>query len=629
MNMTQEFLAQSINTAHAANARHEFAVAVWWSKKAIELAPQLPEAWFNLGVALAGEGKRVEAIRALEEASARAQNDANAQNSIGLRFIELLAHGQAEQCLMRAMMLLPTFFFPYVNLAKLRAHQKRFEEAELAARKAVALNPQSSKAWSSLATILFALKRYQAAADGFRKSLALDPEEKYLEGSLIHAQILTCSWETLATDLPRLFGHLAQGKVACMPFPVLALTESLSLQRKAAELYAADQFASSVLNNTPKPPQASRKIRIGYFSADFRDHPVSHLLVETLELHDRSDFEVIGFSFSPDTQDKMRQRVVAAFDQFMDCHAKTDAEVVALSRDLGIDIAVDLGGYTEDARTRVFAMRAAPVQVSYLGYLGTMGVPFIDYLIADKTIIPDEYRHGYVEKIAYLPSYQANDSKRQIAEQTYTREELGLPPAGFVFCCFNHNYKITPEAFDGWMRILSRVEESVLFLYADNDQVVENLRKEARKRGVAADRLVFAGRVERSLYLARYRVADLFLDTFPYNAGTTASDALWAGLPVLTRMGESFSSRVAASVLTALDLLELITSSQKEYEELAIELASKPQLLQQIKRKLSEHRLTQPLFDSRSFTRNLEQAYRKMHERALDGLPPDHIQSAA
>ena len=627
--MNQEFIAQCINTAHAANARHEFATAIWWSRKAIELVPQLPEAWFNLGVALGGEGKRAEAIRALEEASACAQDDANAQNSIGLRFIELLADEQAEQCLRRAMTLVPAFVFPYVNLAKLRAHQKRFDEEELAARKAVALDPRSSKAWSSLAKTLFALKRYQAAADGFSQSLELDPEEKYLEGSLIHARALVCHWETLAADLPRLLEHLEQGKVVCMPFPLLALTESLSLQRKAAEIYAADQFASSTISGgIQRLPRTSKKIRIGYFSADFRDHPVSHLLVETLELHDRAHFEVIGFAFSPDTQDKVRQRVVTAFDRFIDCHAKTDAEVVALSRDLRIDIAVDLGGYTEDARTRVFALRAAPVQVSYLGYLGTMGVPFIDYLMADKTIIPDEYRSGYAEKIVYLPSYQANDSKRQISDKIYTRDELGLPPTGFVFCCFNHNYKITPEAFDAWMRILSRVDESVLLLYADNDQVAENLRQEARKSGVAPDRLVFAGRVERSLYLARYRVADLFLDTFPYNAGTTASDALWAGLPVLTRMGESFASRVAASVLTALDLPELITSSQKEYEDLAIELATKPQLLQQIKHKLSQQRLTQPLFDSRSFTRNLEQAYRQMHERSLDGLPPDHIQLA-
>lgn len=625
--MNEEFIAHCINTAHVANAQHEFATAIWWSKKAIELAPRLPEAWFNLGVALGGVEKRVEAIRALEEASACAWDDANAQNSIGLRFIELLAHEQAERCLKRALTLVPTFVFPYVNLAKLRAHQKRFDQAELAARKAVALNPQSSKAWNSLATILFGLKRYQAAADGFSKSLELDPEEEYLQGALIHARVRTCDWETLATDLPRLIEHLEQGKMVCMPFPLLALTERLSLQRKAAEIYAAHQFSlSAASGGMQRLSRASKKIRIGYFSADFRNHPVSHLLVETLELHDRAHFEVIGFAFSPDTEDKVRQRVAAAFDRFMDCHAKTDAEVVALSRDLGIDIAVDLGGYTEDARTRVFALRAAPVQVSYLGYLGTMGVPFIDYLIADKTIIPDAYRDGYAEKIVYLPSYQANDSKRQIADKNYTRDELGLPPTGFVFCCFNHNYKITPEAFGAWMRILSRVDGSVLFLYADNPQVAENLRQEARKSGVAADRLVFAGRVERSLYLARYRVADLFLDTFPYNAGTTASDALWAGLPVLTRMGESFASRVAASVLTALDLPELITSSQKEYEDLAIELATKPQLLQHIKHKLSQHRATKSLFDSRSFTRNLEQAYQRMHERSLEGLPPDHIQ---
>jgi predicted O-linked N-acetylglucosamine transferase (SPINDLY family) len=292
---------------------------------------------------------------------------------------------------------------------------------------------------------------------------------------------------------------------------------------------------------------------------------------------------------------------------------------------MGIDIAVDLGGFTENARTKIFALRAGPIQMSYIGYLGTMGAPYMDYLLADATIIPTDDQQSYSEKIIYLPSYQVNASQRPIVERTLTREELGLPPSGFVFSCFNANYKITPATFTMWMRILLRVEGSSLFLYAGNDLAERNLIKEAERRGVNSRRIVFGKYLAQEDYLARFRAMDLFLDTLPYNAGTTASDALWAGLPVLTCTGHAFAGRVAASLLIAIDVPELITATPSQYEDLAVRLATNPDQLAQIREKLAHNRFVAPLFDTVRFTKNLESAYTKIYERYHANLPPEHV----
>ena len=441
----------------------------------------------------------------------------------------------------------------------------------------------------------------------------------------LHARMRICDWGDLDDQLAQLAARIGRNEKAVFPFPVLALSDSLPLQRKTAEIWVQDECpASDALPVIPKRPK-SGKLRIGYFSADFGNHPVSFLTAELFETHDRDKFELTAFSFGANENHDMRKRVEAAFDQFIDVRNRSDKDVAMLARSLEIDIAVDLGGFTKDSRTNIFAMRAAPLQASYLGYLGTMGAEYIDYLIADSTIIPEEYQKHYSEKIVYLPSYQANDSKRRIADKVFSREELGLPQTGFVFCCFNNNYKITPGTFGSWMRILQKVEGSVLFLYAENEPAAINLKKEAALRGVAPDRLVFGKRLPAPEYLARYRSADLFLDTLPYNAGTTASDALWAGLPVLTCAGEAFASRVAASLLNAIHLPELITSTQEEYEALAIALAANPERLRQIRQKLVNNRLTTPLFDTARFTRHLEAAYNAMYERYQADLPPAHI----
>jgi predicted O-linked N-acetylglucosamine transferase (SPINDLY family) len=349
-------------------------------------------------------------------------------------------------------------------------------------------------------------------------------------------------------------------------------------------------------------------------------------MAELFERHDRSRFEILGFSFGPQKVDEMSKRISSAMDQFIDLRSMTDREAAELSRKLEVDIAVDLKGFTEDNRAGIFAQRTAPIQVSYIGYPGTMGADYMDYLIADPTLIPEASQQYYSEKIVYLPdSYQVNDSQRAISAKPCARVDEGLPESAFVFCCFNKTYKISPSVFDIWMRILSRVEGSVLWLLQENPWAVDNLRKEALRRGIDPTRLIFAKSLPVDEHLARQRLADLVLDTLPYNAHTTASDALWAGLPVLTRTGETFASRVAASLLRAVGLPELITTTESEFEELAVALAHNPERLHALRQRLQQNHLTAPLFDCQTYTRHLESAYSAIYERYHAGLPPDHI----
>jgi predicted O-linked N-acetylglucosamine transferase (SPINDLY family) len=343
------------------------------------------------------------------------------------------------------------------------------------------------------------------------------------------------------------------------------------------------------------------------------------------ECHDKARFEITAISIGPDDGSKLRNRLTNAFDDFFEARLLNDNEIAHRIRQKEIDILVDLNGFTQDARTGIFALRAAPIQVNYLAYPGTMGANYIDYLIADPTLVPQSHRQDYNEKIVYLPhSYQVNDTKREISEKVFSREEMGLPRDGFVFCCFNKTYKIMPQVFDCWMRIMKKVEGSVLWLLETSEPATRNLRMEANTRGIDPERLVFAKKLPAPNHLARHRLADLFLDTLPCNAHTTASDALWAGLPVLTQIGEAFAGRVVASLLSAIDLKELVTTTVDGYEKLAIELATSTERLAAIKAKLANNRLSTPLFDTQLFTRHIEIAYQAIFKRHQLGLPPDH-----
>jgi predicted O-linked N-acetylglucosamine transferase (SPINDLY family) len=370
-------------------------------------------------------------------------------------------------------------------------------------------------------------------------------------------------------------------------------------------------------------PSHRDRIRVAYLSPDFRQHAVSNLTVELFEVHDRTAVEVIGVSFGADDGSALRQRVATACDRFIDVTGRSDTEITALLREMEIDIAVDLCGHTLNARTAVFAHRPAPIQVNYLGFPGPLGAPFIDYLLADAFLVPSEDQTHYVEQVVYLPDcYQVNDRQRVPAAQLPSRSAAGLPDHGFVFCCFNNSFKITPDVFELWMRLLHAVEGSVIWLLGGNAEVENNLRREAAARGVAPERLVFAPLAAQADHLARHVHADLFLDTAPYNAHTTASDALWMGVPVLTRMGGSFPSRVAASVLSAAGLPELITTSMADYRARALALARDPAALAALKAKIVDTRSAMPLFDTAAFTRHVEAAYTTMWQRVQRGEAP-------
>jgi predicted O-linked N-acetylglucosamine transferase (SPINDLY family) len=593
--------------------------------RCIEINPGISYAYLNRGNLLRERKKLEMALANYDRAIEIDPANADAYCNRGAVLTELRQWEAAFASLNRAIELNPEHADAHCSRGQLLAAVMKIEGAIASFDKAIAIKPDFAEALRSRGDALIGLKQYAAAIASYDQAILLKPDFPYLLGGRRHAAMYICDWRDLESDVARIAtGIEADAKVA-PPFTVLALLDSARLQHGAARVWMRDQCPQE--NALPRILQraAASRIRLGYFSGDFHQHPVALLAAELLESHDRSRFEVIAFSFGPDTKDEVRTRLEHVFDRFIDVRDKSDEEIAQLSRSLNIDIAIDLGGYTGYSRTRVFALRAAPLQISYLGYPGTMAADYIDYLIGDRTVIPEGQRCHYTEKIAFLPnSFLPHDSRRAIATTEVTRESLGLPSTGFVFCCFNNAHKITPATFDIWMRILGRVENSVLWLSHNDPTAANNLRQEAVARGIDAGRLVFANRLASSAeHLARQRVADLFLDTLPYNAHATALDALWAGLPVLTCMGEGFASRVAASLLNAIEMPELITVTPSEYESLAISLATEPRNLDDIRQKLARNRLTAPLFDTKALTRHLELAYSKVYERYQANLPPE------
>jgi len=594
--------------------------------KAIAIAPDYAGAHYNRGNTLQKLKQLDAALASYDKAIAIKPDFVDAYCNRGNILQELEQPDAALASYDKAIAIEPDLAEAYNNRGNSLQKLKQLDAALASYDKAIAIKPNSAAVYKNRGDVLQGLKHYQTAIESYDKALAIRPDYDFLFGMRLFVQRQICDWRNTESQLAELIQKNQLNEKTSSPFTILALSTSLPLQRNAAEIWVKEMHpANFELGETQKRTKGA-KICLGYFSMDFRNHPVSYLTAELFETHDRKKFEIIAFSFGPYTQDGMRQRLEGSFDKFIDVRHKSDKEIAEMARLMEIDIAIDLAGHTADSRTNIFAMRAAPVQINFLGYPGTMGAAYIDYMIADKTLIPEESQQYYSEKIIYLPSFQPNDKNRNISDKVFTREEIGLPKSGFVFCCFNNSYKITPSAFDGWMRILKRVKGSVLWLSENNPTAVINLRKEAVQRGVNAQRLVFAERMPLlAEHLARYRAADLFVDTLPYNAHTTASDALWAGLPVLTCTSDAFASRVAASLLTAIDLPELITTTQEEYEALAVELATNTEQLNAIRQKLERNRSTTPLFDTKLFTKHIEDAYTQVYERYHADFPPDHI----
>ena len=614
------------NKGVALNELKRFDEAIAAYDKALALNTEYAEAWYNKGFSLHDTRSYSGAVAAYDRALSLNPNYAEAWNNKAVLLHDMQSSSEAITAYERALAINPNYAEAWNNQGATLHDLKRFDEAIISYDKALTLNADYAEAWYNKGITLNGLKNFEAAIAHYDKALGLKEEIDWVYGDLLHTKMKICSWSDFSLNLNNIVNKVSAGEKLIPPFSLLSLADEPLLQKKCAEIFTQDKYPpNSTLGPMPKHAN-HEKIRIAYFSADFQNHPVSFLTAELFEIHDRSRFEVFAFSLQQaPIGDEMNLRLRKAFDRFIDVASMSDLEIAKLSRELHIDIAVDLGGHTAGSRTGIFAYRAAPVQVSYLGYLGTMGAEYVDYVLADKTIIPDGSESYYSEKITFLPSYQVNDRKRAISNTVFTRQELGLPEKGFVFCCFNNNYKILPSTFDGWMRILKAVEGSVLFLYAENEWAEKNLKQEAEARGISATRLVFGERLPADEYLARYHACDLFLDTAPYNAGTTASDALWTGLPVLTFIGKSFASRVAASLLHAIGLPELITNTQEEYEALAIDLAMSPKRLAEINLKLANNRLTTPLFNTQLFAKNLEAAYINMYGRYHADLKPDNI----
>jgi predicted O-linked N-acetylglucosamine transferase (SPINDLY family) len=500
---------------------------------------------------------------------------------------------------------------------------QRFDEAVASFDQVLALRPDSAQTWSNRANALLEQKRYEEAIADYNQALALDPEGGSARGYRLLAKLWCCDWRNLDTDIAEVSSRLRAGARVIQPFGNLAISHDPADQLLCARLWTARQ--------EPQPPlwrgerYGHDKIRVAYVSGDFCVHPVSLLMAGVFEHHDKSRFETTAISFGHDDGSGLRWRIAKAFDRFVDVRGRMDFDIAKLMRELEIDIAVDLMGLTGEARNGILAHRPAPVQVNYLGFPGTMALAHMDYIMADKVVIPPEEACHYTEKIVHLPdTYMASDVHRRVADRAYKRVEVGLPETGFVFSCFNNSYKFSPVVFEIWMRLLKAVDGSVLWLSEPNPIAKRNLANEAEKRGVRASRLVFAPFLDKvEDHLARLKLADLFLDTLPCNAHTTASDALFAGVPVLTTPGTTFAGRVGASLLSAIGLRELIAGSLADYERRALDLARNPAQLGALTAKLSANRNSQPLFDTPRFTRHLEAAFSQMCDRHRRGLVPE------
>ena len=561
-------------------------------EKVVELAPQSPKSHQNLGMFYQSIGKFNEALHCFQRAVNCDANYARAYNGAG----NVL-----------------------VNVGQVDTAQQYFA-------KALQLDPQFADAYSNLARVFFIKGQFQAAAQGYAKAYSLDPEMKSALASQYYSSAMMCDWSGYG-EFSKVASTLGVEGEVVSPFPMLKLEDAPERQLVRSRRLVTFNFGHGAQWQGARPTKRPGKLRIGYFSADFQDHATLALMMGLLRHHDHDKFEIHGFSYGLIKESRSLDEAKNYLDSFNDVERASDDEIAELARQKKIDIAIDLKGHTKLGRLGIFARRIAPVQINYLGNPGTIGADFIEYMIVDKVTVPETHKKYLSEKPIYLPyCYQPNDDQRSIADIKTSRADFGLPDSGFVFCSFNNTYKISPREFDIWMRLLSKVEGSVLWLFKGNDYAAQNLRKEAQKRDVDPDRLIFAEKLSQSEHLARQKHGDLLLDTFNVNAHTTASDALWAGLPLVTLPGEQFAARVAASILSATNLPELIAKDEAGYEAIALDLALHPEKIAALKQKLNDQIKACPLFDSEGYTRDLEVGFEAAYDRYLNGLAPGDIE---
>jgi predicted O-linked N-acetylglucosamine transferase (SPINDLY family) len=601
--------------------RYEEAIASY--DRALAIKPDFVEVLNNRGIALYRNRQYEEAVASYDNALAINPDYAEAYNNRGMALSSLERRAEALASYDRAIAINPDFADVFSNRGVVLDLMDQREEALVDFNRALELRPDYPDALHNRGGTLREMGLLEEARQDFSRLFELAPDFEYASGNKLYSHLQVCNWKEIRVALEQCGDAVRDGKRACLPFAFLLMSGSGKDQLTCARTFVAHKFPSAARALCAGVRYQHERIRIAYLSADFHHHATAYLMAELFEKHDRDRFEVSAWSFGQSVEDDMRARLRKAFEHFHEVRGSSDIEVATMLRAREIDIAIDLKGFTQHCRPTIFAHRAAPIQINYLGYPGTMGAAYIDYIIGDAVVTPLEHEEFYEEKVVRLPdTYQVNDSKRLISEHTPGRAEVSLPESGFVFCCFNNNFKIAPEIFDVWMRLMGRVEGSVLWLFADNAIAARNLKIEAEARGVNPERLVFASRMPLPEHLARHRLADLFLDTLPYNAHTTTSDALWAGLPVLTCIGGTFAGRVSASLLRATGLPELVTENLADYESLALRLATTPGMLSELKAKLAKNRGTHPLFDTDRFRRHMESAYITMYDRYQRGDPP-------
>ncbi len=588
-------------------------------RQALVYKPDYAEAHSNLGNALTGLGRAKDAVASYRQALALKPDFAVAHYNLGGSLTELGRLKEAEVSYRQALEYKPDFAVAYNNLGNTLRNLERLNEAVKSYRQAVTLKPDYAEAHSNLGNALKDLGRLNESAESYRRVLALKPDDTEARSAWVHQCQQLCTWSEIEHEFEALRGQVTKslGAGRITPFSFLALPDTSGSEQYACARQFAEKKYSAFLSRPPlygtRSYRSRDKLRIGYLSADYYEHATSHLLAHVIELHDRRHFEVAAYSYGPDDESAIYKRMRVAFDEFHDIRYLSSEAAAQRIFDDEIDILVDLKGYTKDTRTHINALRPAPVQVNWLGYPGTLGHPQLaDYLIGDPIVTPLEHAAHYSETLALMPHcYQPNDRRRSVGARP-SRNEAGLPDKGFVFCSFNQSYKITQPVFELWCRLLGALRGSVLWLLQSNPTAQDNLWREAKTRGIAADRLIFAPKLPLPAHLGRLQLADLALDTYPYTSHTTASDALWTGVPLVTLIGETFVSRVAASLLHAAGMSELVTGTADSYYRLALNLAQQPERLRQIRTKLIADRLTCPLFDSERFTRDLERIYQRM-----------------
>ncbi|WP_054109065.1 tetratricopeptide repeat protein [Novosphingobium sp. AAP83] len=613
------------NMGIALNQQGKLEEAMAAYRRSLDIRPIFADAYYNIGIVLKAQDKLEEAISAYKRAIDIRPAYSEAYFNLGNALNEQGRNEDSIIAFQRALEIQPTYAEAYNNLGNRLKDRGKLAEAISAYRNALEFKPAYAEAYNNMGNALKDQGKLDEAIASYRRAIEIKPTYAAAEAHLLFQCQHTCEWDGHEW-LKEISARLGIQTDAVPPFALLSANDNPAEQLERAKTYALEQYK---LQPKPLPAKAATKperIKVGYFSADFHNHATMYLMAGLLREHDRSQFEVFAYSYGPDKSGDLRRQAESGVDHFFDIADLADRQVVAMGRSHGLDIAIDLKGYTQNTRTEIFQHRLAPIQINYLGYPGSLGADFFDYIIADPVVITDEQRTYCSENVIYLPhSYQPNDNMRPISATVTTRADFGLPEEAFVFCCFNNNYKIGPQEFDIWMRILKRIDNSVLWLLRSNSWAESNLRKEAQKRGVEPSRIVFAEKLPHPEHLARHKHADLFIDTFNYNAHTTASDALWGGLPVVTKKGRQFSACVAASLLAAIGLPELITNSDEEYEKLIVDIALDRDKYLKINQNLGVNRAKEPLFDTKRYAKNFERGLRQAYEKFWEASSHEDI----